>query len=44
MKPDKVQRLDPVDQIDNVIQIGLTAGKRIMLKQLGSFEEWAATA
>jgi hypothetical protein len=44
MIPDKVQKLDAVEQIDNLVQIGLSAGKKIKLEHFGSFAERAATA
>lgn len=44
MDPGKVQKLDAIDQIDNLVQIGLSAGKQIELKHLGPFAKRAATA
>lgn len=42
MDSEKVQKLDAVDQIDNLVQIGLCAGKKIKLEHFGSFAERAA--
>jgi predicted acylesterase/phospholipase RssA len=42
MDPGKVQKLDAVDQIDNLVQIGLSAGQKIKLEHFGSFAERAA--
>jgi hypothetical protein len=39
MDPEKVQKLDGVDQIDNLLQIGLSAGKKIKLEHLGFFAQ-----
>jgi hypothetical protein len=44
MEPEKVQKLDAVDQVDNLFQIGLSAGKAIKLEHFGSFVERVATA
>jgi predicted acylesterase/phospholipase RssA len=41
MDPEKVQKLDAVDQIDNLLQIGLNAGEKIKLEHLGSFAQKA---
>ena len=40
MDPEKVQKLDAVDQMDNLLNIGLSAGKKIKLEQLGPFADW----
>jgi predicted acylesterase/phospholipase RssA len=44
MDPKKVQKLDAVDQIDNLLQVGLKAGETIHLGHLGSFAEKAGAA
>ena len=42
MDPEKVQKLDAVDQIDN-LQIVLSSGEDMKLEHLGSFVERVAT-
>ena len=42
MDPEKVQKLDAVDQIDNLVEIGLKAGGKIKAEHLGSFAQKAA--
>jgi patatin-like phospholipase len=37
MDPEKVQKLDAVDQIDNLVRIGLSAGEKIKLEHFGPF-------
>lgn len=37
MDPEKVQKLDAVDQMDNLLKIGVTAGEKIKLEHFGSF-------
>lgn len=44
MDPEKVQKLDAVDQIDNLLQIGFNAGENIKLEHLGSFAQKAVAA
>lgn len=44
MDPEKVQKLDGVDQIDNLLQIGEKTGDKIRLEHFGSFAKQAATA
>ena len=44
MDPQKVQKLDAVDQVDNLLEIGFSAGKKIKLEHLGAFAETAGTA
>jgi hypothetical protein len=35
--PEKVQKLDAVDQMDNLLAIGQAAGQQILLEHFGSF-------
>jgi len=42
MDPEKVQKLDAVDQMDNLLQIGLNAGEKIKLEHFGPFAHQAA--
>jgi hypothetical protein len=44
MDPEKVQKLDAVDQIDNFLQIGVNAGENIKLEHLGSFAKQPAAS
>lgn len=44
MDPEKVQKLDAVDQMDNLLKIGLSAGKKISLEQLGPFADRVRTS
>jgi hypothetical protein len=44
MDPEKVQKLDAVDQMDNLLTIGLSAGKKINLAHFGAFAQESATA
>lgn len=44
MDPKKVQKLDAVDQVDNLLEIGFSAGEKIKLEHLGAFAERAGTA
>jgi len=37
MDPEKVQKMDGVDQIDNLLKIGTQAGQDIDLKHFGPF-------
>jgi uncharacterized protein len=37
--PEKVQKLDAVDQMDNLLKIGTAAARQIDLKHFGSFVE-----
>jgi hypothetical protein len=37
--PEKVQKLDAVDQMDNLLAIGQAAGQQIQLAHFGSFIE-----
>ncbi len=37
--PEKVQKLDAVDQMDNLLAIGQAAGEQIHLAHFGSFVE-----
>jgi uncharacterized protein len=37
MDPERVQKLDAVEQIGNLLQIGLSAGEKIRLEHFGSF-------
>ncbi|MDQ2945915.1 MAG: patatin-like phospholipase family protein, partial [Acidobacteriota bacterium] len=37
IEPDKVQKLDAVDQMDNLLKIGTAAAKQIDLKHFGNF-------
>jgi predicted acylesterase/phospholipase RssA len=43
MDPEKVQKLDAVDQIENLLKIGRSAGKKIQLEHFGSFAQKAAS-
>jgi hypothetical protein len=38
--PEKVQKLDAVDQMDNLVKIGTAAAEQIDLKHFGSFVEF----
>ena len=44
MDPEKVQKLDAVDQIGNLLKIGVSAGEKIRLEHFGPFAQQAATA
>ena len=44
MDPKRVQQLDGVDQIDNLLEIGLKAGEKIEAGHLGSFVRKAGAA
>ena len=44
MDPEKVQQLDAVDQIDNLLTIGRSAGKKVNLEHFGTFAQRAASA
>ncbi len=44
MDPEKVQKLDAIDQTDNLLKIGLNAGKKIKLEHFGLFATQAAMA
>ena len=44
MDPEKVQKLDAVDQIENLLKIGFSAGQQIKLEHFGPFAQPAATA
>ncbi|MFL6351966.1 MAG: hypothetical protein ACJ74Z_08975 [Bryobacteraceae bacterium] len=44
MDPKKVQQFDAVDQVDNLLEIGFSAGKKIKLEHLGAFAGRAGTA
>jgi uncharacterized protein len=44
MDPEKVQKLDAVDQNDNLLQIGMNAGENIRLEHLGSFAKQPAAS
>ena len=37
MDPEKVQKLDAVEQVDNLLEIGFSAGEKIKLERLGAF-------
>ena len=39
MDPEKVQKLDAVDQIENLLKIGLSAGEKIKTEHFGSFAQ-----
>ena len=43
MDPEKVQKLDAVDQIENLLKIGLSAGQKIKLEHFRPFTRQAAT-
>ncbi len=43
MDPEKVQKLDAVDQMDNLLKIGLNAGEKVKLEHLGSFVQELTT-
>jgi len=44
MDPEKVQKLDAVDQIENLLKIGLSAGEKIKLEHFGPFAQEPNTA
>jgi len=44
MEPERVQKMDGVDQIENLLKIGLNAGDKIELEHFGPFARQAATA
>ena len=44
MDPERVQELDAVDQVENLLKIGLSAGEKIKLEHFGSFAQQAAVA
>ena len=44
MDPEKVQKMDGVDQIENLLKIGLSAGEQIKLEHFGPFAQKAPTA
>jgi hypothetical protein len=44
MDPEKVQKLDAVDQMDNLLKIGLSAGEKIKLEHFGPFAQEAPDA
>lgn len=44
MDPEKVQKMDGVDQIENLLKIGLSAGQAIKLEHFGPFAQQAAIA
>ena len=43
MDPGKVQKLDAVDQADNLLKIGLSAGEKTKLEHFGSFAQNGAS-
>jgi len=44
MDTEKMQKSDAVDRIENLVKIGLSAGKHIKLEYFGLFPRQAATA
>jgi hypothetical protein len=44
MDPEKVQKMDGVDQIENLLKIGLSAGQQIKLEHFGPLAHQAAIA
>ena len=44
MDPEKVQKMDGVDQIENLLKIGFSAGQAIKLEHFGPFAQQAAIA